>query len=548
MDELHKTLWTYYGYSSFRPGQERLIRALLEGNDVLGVMPTGAGKSLCYQIPALLLPGLTIVVSPLISLMEDQVGTLRKRGIPAAFLHAAMRSSERRALCQKILDGQRTGSPGTIRLLYVSPERLMAREFLSFSENADISLLAVDEAHCISNWGRDFRPAYRKIGDFADRLKRRPPIGAFTASATPAVREEIISYLHLKEPASLTTGFDRPNLYFEVRHAEDKWTELLRVLAAHSTGTGIIYCLTRKTTEALAKKLNKNGIPAAFYHGGLTSCEREKSQEDWIRGRVRLIVATCAFGMGIDKPDVRFVIHYNLPGSMENYYQEAGRASRDGRPGECILLYNIRDVTINKFFIRRAGSGNTGEDFPQMESTAQSSEEKVQTPYIPSDTQVLLRKTLQEIRSRKTLQAVLPRESLQEMLRQDLLVMQDYVSCHTCLRAFMLRYFGEETEPFCGKCSVCLSDTGPLPRGSTLIPGVESPELYRELRALRLDLANRQGKLPFEIFSDRTLHDLAAVRPENLKDMLLIEGAGILNVLKFGPVFLKEIRYWNHTH
>ena len=337
MDELHKTLWTYYGYSSFRPGQERLIRALLEGNDVLGVMPTGAGKSLCYQIPALLLPGLTIVVSPLISLMEDQVGTLRKRGIPAAFLHAAMRSSERRALCQKILDGQRTGSPGTIRLLYVSPERLMAREFLSFSENADISLLAVDEAHCISNWGRDFRPAYRKIGDFADRLKRRPPIGAFTASATPAVREEIISYLHLKEPASLTTGFDRPNLYFEVRHAEDKWTELLRVLAEHRTGTGIIYCLTRKTTEALAKKLNKNGIPAAFYHGGLTSCEREKSQEDWIRGRVRLIVATCAFGMGIDKPDVRFVIHYNLPGSMENYYQEAGRASRDGRPGECIL-------------------------------------------------------------------------------------------------------------------------------------------------------------------------------------------------------------------
>ena len=203
--------------------------------------------------------------------------------------------------------------------------------------------------------------------------------------------------------------------------------------------------------------------------------------------------------MRIDKPDVRFVIHYNLPGSMENYYQEAGRASRDGRPGECILLYNIRDVTINRFFIRRAGSGNKG-------------------------------------------------ESLQEMLRQDLLVMQDYVSCHTCLRAFMLRYFGEETEPFCGKCSVCLSDTGPLPRGSTLIPGVESPELYRELRALRLDLANRQGKLPFEIFSDRTLHDLAAVRPENLKDMLLIEGAGILNVLKFGPVFLKEIRYWNHTH
>ena len=499
MDELHKTLWTYYGYSSFRPGQERLIRALLEGNDVLGVMPTGAGKSLCYQIPALLLPGLTIVVSPLISLMEDQVGTLRKRGIPAAFLHAAMSSSDRRALCQKILDAQLTGSPGTVRLLYVSPERLMAREFLSFSENADISLLAVDEAHCISNWGRDFRPAYRKIGDFADRMKHRPPIGAFTASATPAVREEIISYLHLKDPASLTTGFDRPNLYFEVRHAEDKWTELLRVLAGHRTGTGIIYCLTRKTTEALAKKLNKNGIPAAFYHGGLTSCEREKSQEDWIRGRVRLIVATCAFGMGIDKPDVRFVIHYNLPGSMENYYQEAGRASRDGRPGECILLYNIRDVTINKFFIRRAGSGNKG-------------------------------------------------EALQEILRQDLLVMQDYVSCHTCLRAFMLRYFGEETEPFCGKCSVCLSDTGPLPRGSTLIPGVESPELYRELRALRLDLANRQGKLPFEIFSDRTLHDLAAVRPENLKDMMLIEGAGILNVLKFGPVFLKEIRYWNHTH
>ena len=530
MDKLYETLRTYYGYSSFRPGQERLIRALLKGNDVLGVMPTGAGKSLCYQIPAMLLPGLTIVVSPLISLMEDQVRTLRRRGIPAAFLHAAMSSSARRALCQKILDAQRAGRPDAVRLLYVSPERLMARGFLAFSENADISLLAVDEAHCISNWGRDFRPAYRKIGDFADRLNPRPPIGAFTASATPAVREEIITYLRLKTPASLTTGFDRPNLYFEVRHTEDKWSELLRVLAAHRAGSGIIYCLTRKTTEALAKKLSKHGIPAAFYHGGLASCERAKSQEDWIRGRVRLIVATCAFGMGIDKPDVRFVIHYNLPGSMENYYQEAGRASRDGRPGECILLYNIRDVTINRFFIRRAGSGDIREDLSHTGSPAQRSEGNVHAPCISSGPQIL------------------PKESLQAILRQDLLVMQDYVSCHTCLRAFMLRYFGEKTAPFCGKCSVCLSDTGPLPQGSTLIPGAESPELYRELRALRLDLANRQGKLPYEIFSDRTLHDLATVRPEDLKDMMLLEGAGILNVLKFGPVFLTEIRNWNNTH
>ena len=530
MDELHSTLRACYGYSSFRPGQERLIRAILKGNDVLGVMPTGAGKSLCYQIPALLLPGLTIVVSPLISLMEDQVRSLRRRGISAAFLHAAMSSSARRALCQKILDRQRTGSQDTVRLLYVSPERLLARGFLSFSENADISLLAVDEAHCISNWGRDFRPAYRKIGDFADRLRNRPTIGAFTASATPAVREEIIRYLHLRNPESLTTGFDRPNLYFEVRHADDKWTELLRVLAEHRIGSGIIYCLTRKTTEALAKKLTVNGIPSAFYHGGLEPCKRAENQEDWIRGRVRLIVATCAFGMGIDKPDVRFVIHYNLPGSMENYYQEAGRASRDGRPGECILLYNIRDVTINRFFIRRAGSGATGEDLPYTENPAQSAEGKQHAPYIPSDSRPL------------------PQEALQAILRQDLLVMQDYVSCHTCLRAFMLRYFGEEAASFCGKCSVCLSDTGPLPQGSTLIPGVESPELYRELRALRLDLANRQGKLPYEIFSDRTLHDLAAIRPENLKGMMLIEGVGILNVLKFGPVFLTEIRNWNRTH
>lgn len=501
MDELHRALRTHFGYSSFRPGQEKLIRALLSGNDVLGVMPTGAGKSLCYQIPALLLPGLTLVVSPLISLMEDQVLALKKRGIPAAFLHAAMPGAERRALFVRILDAQRTGSQDTVRLLYVSPERLMTREFLSFSENAAISLLSVDEAHCIVSWGRDFRPAYRKIGDFADLLKRRPPIAAFTASATPSVRAEIAAALHLRNPETLTTGFDRPNLYFEVRHTKDKWSELLRVLADHRTGSGVIYCLTRKTTEALAKKLNINGFPSAFYHGGLESGLRAKNQEDWIRGRVRLIVATCAFGMGIDKPDVRFVIHYNMPGSMENYYQEAGRAGRDGRPGECILLYNVRDVTINKFFIRRTGT-------------------------LLCD----------------------PPDSLQRILRQDLLVMQDYVSLHTCLRAFMLRYFGEEAAPFCGKCSVCLSDTGPLLRGSTLVPGVESEELYRELRALRLDLANRLGKLPYELFSDRTLHDLAAVRPESLREMTLIEGAGLINVLKFGSVFLDEIRRWTSTH
>ena len=548
MDELHKTLSRYYGYSSFRPGQERLIRALLAGNDVLGIMPTGAGKSLCYQIPALLLPGLTIVVSPLISLMEDQVDTLRRRGIPAAFVHSAMSFASRRELFRKILDAQQSGSPGAVRLLYVSPERLMTPEFLSFSENANISLLAVDEAHCISNWGRDFRPAYRKIGEYADCLgqlpahrkidenadclRNRPPIGAFTASATPTVREEIIRYLHLKNPESLTTGFDRPNLYFEVRHAEDKWTELLRILKEHRTGSGVIYCLTRKTTEALAKKLNKYGILSAFYHGGLDPAERERNQEEWVRGRMRLIVATCAFGMGIDKPDVRFVIHYNMPGSMENYYQEAGRAGRDGKPGECILLYSIRDVTINKFFIRRTGSGNTKEDFPHTGRSFPKLHAKMHETGSSSGCRTSDSSS----------------EALQKILRQDLLVMQDYVSCHTCLRAFMLRYFGEETGPFCGKCSVCLSDTGPLPQGSTLVPGVESPELYRELRSLRLDLANRQGKLPYEIFSDRTLHDLAAVRPESLKDMMLMEGAGLLNVLKFGPAFLDEIRIWNRTH
>ena len=530
MDELHETLRKYYGYSSFRPGQERLIRAILTGNDVLGVMPTGAGKSLCYQIPALLLSGLTIVISPLISLMEDQVTALKKRGIPAAFVHAAMPGAERRALFMRILEAQRTGRQNSVRLLYVSPERLMTREFLSFSENASISLLAVDEAHCVVSWGRDFRPAYRKIGEFADLLKRRPPIAAFTASATPEARAEIITFLHLKDPESLTTGFDRPNLFFEVRHTEDKWTELLRVLSGHKRGSGVIYCLTRKTTEALAKKLNINGFPSAFYHGGLEPGVRAKNQEDWIRGRVRLIVATCAFGMGIDKPDVRFVIHYNMPGSMENYYQEAGRAGRDGKPGDCILLGSARDVTINRFFIRKAGSGWTGEDLPHAEGPMTRHGERSSAPGPVSGAQSP------------------SQDALRRILRQDLLVMQDYVSCHTCLRAFMLRYFGEEAPPFCGKCSVCLSDTGPLPRGSTLIPGVESEELYKELRSLRLDLANRQGKLPYEIFSDRTLHDLAAVRPESLKEMALVEGSGLINVLKYGSVFLAEIRNWVDTH
>lgn len=338
-----EALTRYFGYDSFRPGQQGIVEALLAGRDVLGVMPTGAGKSVCYQIPAALSPGATLVISPLISLMRDQVDALNDLGLPAAFINTTQTPDEQAMVFAQAAAGQ-------IKLLYVAPERLETGRFRDFAARTPISLIAVDEAHCVSQWGQDFRSSYLGIGDFIAGLPQRPPVGAFTATATERVRRDIVGLLGLRNPAVTVTGFDRPNLYFDVVKLETKYKAawVARYVADHPDESGIVYCATRKTTEALADTLNQMGHPAVVYHGGMSPDAREAAQRDFITDKVPVVVATNAFGMGIDKSNVRYVIHHNLPESIEAYYQEAGRAGRDGEPSRCTLLWNESDIVTRR--------------------------------------------------------------------------------------------------------------------------------------------------------------------------------------------------------
>lgn len=338
-----EALTRYFGYDSFRPGQQGIVEALLAGRDVLGVMPTGAGKSVCYQIPAALSPGMTLVISPLISLMRDQVDALNDLGLPAAFINTTQTPDEQAMVFAQAAAGQ-------IKLLYVAPERLETGRFRDFAARTPISLIAVDEAHCVSQWGQDFRSSYLGIGDFIAGLPQRPPVGAFTATATERVRRDIVGLLGLRNPAVTVAGFDRPNLYFDVVKLETKYKAawVARYVADHPDESGIVYCATRKTTEALADTLNQMGHPAVAYHGGMSPDARETAQRDFITDKVPVVVATNAFGMGIDKSNVRYVIHHNLPESIEAYYQEAGRAGRDGEPSRCTLLWNESDIVTRR--------------------------------------------------------------------------------------------------------------------------------------------------------------------------------------------------------
>lgn len=338
-----EALTRYFGYDSFRPGQQGIVEALLAGRDVLGVMPTGAGKSVCYQIPAALSPGATLVISPLISLMRDQVDALNDLGLPAAFINTTQTPDEQAMVFAQAAAGQ-------TKLLYVAPERLETGRFRDFAARTPISLIAVDEAHCVSQWGQDFRSSYLGIGDFIAGLPQRPPVGAFTATATERVRRDIVGLLGLRNPAVTVTGFDRPNLCFDVVKLETKYKAawVARYVADHPDESGIVYCATRKTTEALADTLNQMGHPAVAYHGGMSPDAREAAQRDFITDKVPVVVATNAFGMGIDKSNVRYVIHHNLPESIEAYYQEAGRAGRDGEPSRCTLLWNESDIVTRR--------------------------------------------------------------------------------------------------------------------------------------------------------------------------------------------------------
>ena len=399
-----EALTRYFGYDSFRPGQQGIVEALLAGHDVLGVMPTGAGKSVCYQIPAALSPGATLVISPLISLMRDQVDALNDLGMPAAFINTTQTPDEQAMVFAQAAAGQ-------IKLLYVAPERLETGRFRDFAARTPISLIAVDEAHCVSQWGQDFRSSYLGIGDFIAGLPQRPPVGAFTATATERVRRDIVGLLGLRNPAVTVTGFDRPNLYFDVVKLETKYKAawVARYVADHPDESGIVYCATRKTTEALADTLNQMGHPAVAYHGGMSPDAREAAQRDFITDKVPVVVATNAFGMGVDKSNVRYVIHHNLPESIEAYYQEAGRAGRDGEPSRCTLLWNESDIVTRRRLLDN--------DYENERLTPEEQE--------------------------------IVRQSKRRLLDG----MVGYCRTTDCLHRYMTRYFGQELSPNAGSAA-----------------------------------------------------------------------------------------------
>ena len=575
----------FYGYDDFRKGQKQVVESLLSGKDTVAIMPTGAGKSICFQIPALIFSGVTLVISPLISLMKDQVDSLREQGIAAVYINSSVSRAQ-------LNENLRDIAAGYYKIIYIAPERLTP-EYLPESFNRlNISMIAIDEAHCLSQWGHDFRPSYRNILTFTNSLANRPLIGAFTATATPEVKDDIIKLLGLKQPAVFVTGFDRPNLYFSVLRGEDKDKFIIDYVQKHLSEAGIIYAGTRKDVEAIQALLSLKGIKAGRYHAGLTDEERNRAQEDFLYDNISVIVATNAFGMGIDKPNVRYVIHYNMPRNIEAYYQEAGRAGRDGLPGECILLYSSRDTQLQKYLI------------------AESVESEVR----------------QQIEFGK----------LQAMV--------DY--CHTplCLRAFIMQYFGEtDVEATCDNCSNCKAEgeliditidaqkvlscvyrmherfgvkliaevlkgsksaklkqfnferlsTYALMKERTLkqtshlisrlramlyltitdsqFPVVKlnklfwqvlrgqkqvwqkmvvvkrakvQSDLFEALRSVRRELATKEQLPPYMIFSDATLTQMASEKPNSLQAMRNIKGVGVFKLNKYGEKFLAVIKQY----
>ena len=405
--EKRQVLEHYFGYSQFRPGQEELINGVLSGRDVFGIMPTGGGKSMCYQIPALMLPGITLVISPLISLMRDQVLALKTAGVPVAYINSTLNAAQMQAVYRNLLAGR-------YKIVYVAPERLDYGGFGSIAERLNISFIAVDEAHCISQWGQDFRPSYLRIVNFIESLPRRPVVGAFTATATQQVREDVERILQLRSPVRTVTGFDRPNLFFEVIQPENKEDELLMQLARQKRKSGIVYCSTRKKVESVCEFLKEHGYLATRYHAGLSEEERSENQEDFLYDRKTVMVATNAFGMGIDKSNVSFVIHYNMPKSIEAYYQEAGRAGRDGSDADCVLLFSNGDVNTARYMINNS-SDNEEMDPEQRELVRQ-----------------------------------------QDLIRLE--AMTGYCKTQMCLRGYILEYFGQKHPEVCGNCGTCRGD------------------------------------------------------------------------------------------
>lgn len=601
--DAREVLKVYFGYDSYKSGQEEIIDSILSGKDVLAIMPTGSGKSICYQVPALLLPGITLVISPLISLMQDQVKALNDAGIKAGYINSSLTESQISLVYSRALDG-------AYKILYVAPERLESNGFTSFAEKVDISMVTVDEAHCISQWGQDFRPSYLKIVDFIAGLGKRPIVSAFTATATEEVKNDISCVLKLRNPEIVITGFDRENLYFDVETIKKKDDYILEFLRKHPEDSGIIYCATRKNVDALYELLSKEGFHVARYHAGMNNEDRKASQNDFIYDKTPVIIATNAFGMGIDKSNVRFVIHYNMPQSMENYYQEAGRAGRDGEISHCVLLFSAQDIMINKFLLDH-------KDFTDI------SDEDID----------LIRQ-----RDAKRLQ-----------------VMEGYCRTSGCLRNYILEYFGEKrNEPCdnCGNCNrvfteidmtedakmvincvwetkgryglniilgtllganrarlkelgtteyktygalknrsesdlrllvsqllldgflcqtadkysvICLGNIEPLKEADAHVlirtykdrePEKQSRsrrrrstdsltkagyELFEILRQLRLAIAREEGMPPYIIFSDKTLIDMSVKAPRDKSSILEVSGVGEAKYAKYGERFIETI-------
>lgn len=500
---INQTLKQYFGYDSLRTGQEELINGILAGHDVLGIMPTGAGKSLCYQLPALMLKGITLVISPLISLMSDQVKALNQAGVHAAYINSSLTENQVRMALSY-------ASQGRYKIIYVAPERLNTPRFLDFACNADISMLTVDEAHCISQWGQDFRPSYLEIAGFLTRLPRRPIVSAFTATATERVKNDIVASLGLNNPVTMVTGFDRPNLFFRVvtrKGGSQKDNSIINYVKKHEDESGIIYCATKKNVDKLYTLLNEQGISAGRYHAGLSNDERKQNQEDFTYDRIRVMVATNAFGMGIDKSNVRYVLHYNMPQSLEYYYQEAGRAGRDGEEAECVLFFSKQDIMINKFLLQnKASAGDVASD---MQKTAND------------------------------------QRKLQQMI--------NYCETDKCLREFMLSYFGDTTPCICNKCSNCVVvedeeeetyvETGKKRKKAAQLAGLNElgAALFEKLRSVRTELAAEKSVPPYIICSDKTLKDMCAKLPRDKEQLADVYGMGEQKIQNYGEAFVTAV-------